>query len=261
MQVLPIILTELFGTALLILLGNGVVANVLLKGTKGQNAGWITITFGWGFAVLVAALISAGLGGVAHLNPAVTIMSAIAKRDWGFEGISHTFLPTYGLFIIVLIMQFIGAALGSFLVDFLYWKHVKETSQNEPEEFKNKFLAMHSTGPSNRNVIFNFSMEVIGTLVLLFAVVAVGHFVTIPFVQPIVVGLTVAVIGISLGGTTGYAINPARDLSPRIVHQIIRVSNKGSSDWQYSWIPIVGPLLASVVVGLIARFALQTAAF
>ncbi len=106
---------------------------------------------------------------------------------------------------------------------------------------------MHATGPSNRNIIFNFLMEIVGTLVLLIAIVAVGRFVTIPFVVPIVVGLVVAVIGMSLGGTTGYAINPARDLSPRIVHQIMRVSNKGSTDWQYSWIPVVGPLLASVL--------------
>ncbi|AGJ90588.1 MIP/aquaporin family protein [Mycoplasma putrefaciens] len=249
MSAQSIILTELFGTMLLVILGNGIVANVVLKGTKGQNAGWISITAGWGFAVFVAAMISSALGGVAHLNPAVTIMSAIASKssNWGLNS-SASKLNGAGLFFIVLAVQFVGAILGQIIVDLLYLNHIKLTRQDN--DFQNKILAIHSTGPTQRSIFLNLLMEFVGTVVLLLAIIGVGKIPGFTAIGPLAVGLAVFSIGLSLGGTTGYAINPARDLGPRIVHALLPSKQKGNSSWQYSWIPVLGPVLAAVVVGL-----------
>ncbi|EOA06988.1 Glycerol uptake facilitator protein [Mycoplasma yeatsii 13926] len=241
-----VILTELFGTMLLIILGNGIVANVVLKGTKGQNAGWISITAGWGFAVFVAAMISSALKGVAHLNPAVTIMSAISSKSWGFADVAG--FSGAGLFFVVLIVQLIGAMLGQIVVDVLHLNHIKLTKQDE--DFQTRFLAIHSTGATQKSISLNFLMEFVGTAVLLFAIIGVGKTAFSSY-GPLAVGLAVFSIGLSLGGTTGYAINPARDLGPRIVHALLPCKEKGSSDWKYSWIPVAGPISAAVVVGLI----------
>ncbi|WFQ94556.1 MIP/aquaporin family protein [Mycoplasma feriruminatoris] len=255
-----IILTELFGTALLVLLGNGIVANVVLKGTKGQNAGWISITAGWGFAVFIAAGISAGLGGVAHLNPAVTIMFAIqaADKTFGLRADALTKMSGVGLFFIVLLVQFIGAMLGSIFVDLLYWKHILSTKTDN--DFQPRVLAIHSTGATNRAPILNFLMEFVGTVVLLVGIWGLTATKSSVFesVGPLAVGLLVFGIGLSLGGTTGYAINPARDLGPRLVHTFLPLKDKGSSEWSYSWIPGLGPVAAAVFIGLIAM-AVKTA--
>lgn len=242
-----VILTELFGTMLLIILGNGIVANVVLKGTKGQNAGWISITAGWGFAVFVAAMISSALGGVAHLNPAVTIMSAISSKSWGFANVTSGFKGA-GLFFVVLIVQLIGAMLGQIVVDILHLNHIKLTKQDQ--DFQTRFLAIHSTGATQKSISLNFLMEFVGTAVLLFAIIGVWKSSFSSF-GPLAVGLAVFSIGLSLGGTTGYAINPARDLGPRIVHALLPCKEKGSSDWKYSWIPVASPVSAAIVVGLI----------
>ncbi|QVK05409.1 MIP/aquaporin family protein [Mycoplasma mycoides] len=249
-----IILTELFGTALLVLLGNGIVANVVLKGTKGQNAGWISITAGWGFAVFIAAGISGGLGGVAHLNPAVTIMFAIkaANNTFGFNADAIKQISGVGLFFIVLIVQFIGAILGSIFVDLLYWKHILTTKTDD--DFQPRVLAIHSTGATHKTPVLNFLMEFIGTVVLLVGIWGLTAAKSSVFaaIGPLAVGLLVFGIGLSLGGTTGYAINPARDLGPRLVHTFLPLKDKGSSEWSYAWIPGLGPVAAAVVIGLIA---------
>ncbi|WBX35892.1 MIP/aquaporin family protein [Mycoplasma capricolum] len=255
-----IILTELFGTALLVLLGNGIVANVVLKGTKGQNAGWISITAGWGFAVFIAAGISAGLGGVAHLNPAVTIMFAIKAADnsFGFNAAALTQISGIAMFFIVLVVQFIGAILGSIFVDLLYWKHILATKLDN--DFQPRVLAIHSTGATHKAPVFNFLMEFVGTIVLLVGIWGLTAAKSSAFtaIGPLAVGLLVFGIGLSLGGTTGYAINPARDLGPRLVHTFLPLKDKGSSEWKYSWIPGLGPIAAAIFIGLIAM-AVKTA--
>ncbi|KAI92625.1 MIP/aquaporin family protein [Spiroplasma melliferum] len=228
---------ELFGTMILIILGNGVVANILLKKTKGNGQGFFAITAGWGFAVLIGAMISSALHGVAHLNPAVTIAMVVQR----------TFFVDNGWFLLpaLLLGQIVGAVIGQIIVDVFYWKHIKDTVTDNPDFI----LAMHATGPTHRNPFFNFFAEFIGTFVLIAAILAIGKYSSGnlgPF-APFFVGLTVFGIGLSLGGTTGYAINPVRDLIPRIVHFVLPLKNKGTSDWSYSWIPVIAPITAGVV--------------
>ena len=224
-----ILFGEIFGTMFLILLGDGVVAGVLLAKSKAQNAGWIVITAAWAFAVFVGVVVSAPFSG-AHLNPAGTI--GLAVKDMKFDTV-----PVY------LIGQFIGAFLGATLVAIHYWPHWKET---EDPGLK---LAVFSTGPAIRSYAFNFVSEVIGTFVLVFVIMAFGDHTA--SIGPLAVTVLVWSIGMSLGGTTGYAINPARDLGPRIIHQLLPIPGKGSSDWAYSWVPVVGPITGGILAALI----------
>jgi len=226
---------ELIGTAILIILGDGVVAGVLLARSKAQNSGWIVITMGWGLAVAIAVYAVGGLSG-AHINPAVTLAVLIADF-----GIDQALLYWAG--------QFVGAFIGAVVVYLHYLPHWRET---EDPGLK---LAVFSTGPAIRNTTANLTSEIIGTFVLVFAVFAIGG-PSAP-ITPLVVGFLVVGIGLSLGGPTGYAINPARDLGPRIAHAVLPIAGKGSSDWEYSWIPVVGPLIGGAI-GALAYQALFT---
>jgi glycerol uptake facilitator protein len=230
---LSIIGAETIGTALLILLGNGVVACVLLNLSKGQNAGWIVITFGWGMAVMVGAFAVGQFSG-AHLNPAVTIGFWVAGTTDGGD------VPKY------LIGEFLGAFIGAALVWLSYLDHWKET---EDPGLK---LACFSTAPAIRNPVANVITEVIGTFVLVFGILAFfnNEATAATGLGPLIVGLLVLGIGLSLGGPTGYAINPARDLGPRIMHAILPIPGKGSSDWGYAWVPVVAPLIGAVIAAL-----------
>jgi glycerol uptake facilitator protein len=235
---------ELIGTMVLILLGNGVVANVVLKRTKGHDAGWIVITAGWAFAVMIGIFVANAFGSAAaHLNPAVTIGLAVLRQDYSLLA---TFLPA----------QLIGAFLGAVLVWLQYLPHWKATEDSGSK------LACFATDPAVRAPASNFVSEFIATIVLIVGVAAIGYAGTsdpekggIPSgVTPYLVGMLVWSIGLSLGGTTGYAINPVRDLGPRIAHAILPIHKKGSSDWSYGWVPVLGPILGSVAAGLILRF-------
>jgi glycerol uptake facilitator protein len=236
---MEIFTAELIGTALLIILGDGVVAGVLLARSKAQNAGWIVITAGWGFAVAIAVYAVGTISG-AHINPAITI------------GVLVTGGISFGDALLYWAGQFAGAFIGAVVVYLHYLPHWKET---EDPGLK---LAVFSTGPAIRNPVSNTLSEIIGTFVLAFGVSAI--------LQPnnevgalgaLLVGLLVFAIGLSLGGPTGYAINPARDLGPRIAHAILPIAGKGSSDWEYSWVPVVGPLIGGVL-GALAFQALFT---
>ena len=224
---------EVIGTMILILLGDGVVANVLLGKTKGNSAGWIVITTAWALAVFVGAYVSGPVSG-AHLNPAVSVGLAVAGAfDWGL-------LPGY------IIAQMIGAFLGAVLVWLAYFNHWGATSDPGLK------LAVFSTGPAIRNTVWNLVTEIIGTFMLMFGILGIrGGDVNLGSMGFIVVAFLVWAIGLSLGGPTGYAINPARDLGPRIAHAVLPIPGKGSSDWGYSWIPVVGPIIGAVIAALL----------
>lgn len=224
-------LGEFIGTAILLLLGNAVVANVVLKDTKGSGAGWITISFGWGTAVFVAVFIVAGYSG-AHINPAVTLGLALAGSfEW-------TSVPLY------LTAQFLGGALGAFLVWLHYRDHFETTDDADAK------LAVFCTAPAIRNNLSNLLSEIIATFVLVFAVLyMVQPDVGLGALDALPVGAVVLAIGLTLGGTTGYAINPARDLSPRIVHAMVPISGKRDNDWGYAWIPVFGPIIGGLLAG------------
>ncbi len=224
---------EVIGTALLILLGNGVVACVLLAQSKGLNSGWIVITFGWGMAVMVAVFAIGQFSG-AHLNPAVTLGFAIeGTTEWGD-------VPAY------FAGEFVGAFIGATLVWLAYFDHWKAT---EDPGLK---LACFSTGPAIRNPVANVITEIIGTFVLMFGILAffANADTAATGLGGLIVGLLVFSIGMSLGGPTGYAINPARDLGPRIMHAILPIAGKGPSDWAYAWVPVVGPLIGGALGAL-----------
>ena len=229
---------EVVGTAVLILLGDGVVAGVLLNKSKAQNSGWIVITWAWAMAVFMGVITSIAVtDGVAHLNPAVTIGFAAV----GFGDIAWSEVPE------LIAGEFVGAFIGALLVWLSYLPHWPET---EDPGLK---LAVFSTGPAIRNYGMNLVTEIIGTFVLVFGVIAlapqgIGGGVG----GPLAVGLLVLVIGLSLGGPTGYAINPARDLGPRIMHFILPIAGKGDSDWGYSWVPVIGPIIGGVIGALLA---------
>lgn len=222
-------LGELIGTMLLILLGNGVVANVLLQRTKGNNSGWIVISFAWAMAVFVGVFISSAAS-KAHLNPAVTFGLAIAgKFPWAEVG-------TY------MLAQMIGAAIGAFLVWVHYMPHFAVT------EDANAKLGVFCTGPAIRHTPSNFLGEVFGTFVLVYAALHISSAAgTIGSLDALPIALVVLVIGLALGGTTGYAINPARDLAPRIMHAILPIPNKRDGDWGYAWIPVIGPMVGAAL--------------
>jgi glycerol uptake facilitator protein len=235
------LLAEVVGTMILVLLGDGVVANVVLERTKGHNSGWIVITTGWGIAVAVAVYAVGRISG-AHLNPAVTIgLASIGSFPWQQ-------VPGY------IAAQMAGAVVGAVLVWLMYLPHWSVTPDAASK------LAVFSTGPAVRNTATNVIGEVIGTAVLVFGILAIAanaqtlsrpgdvdlSFVFSRGLQPLLVGVLVLGIGLSLGGPTGYAINPARDLGPRIAHAILPIPGKGSSDWAYSWIPVVAPIIGGV---------------
>ena len=228
-------IAELIGTAFLILLGDGVVANVVLNKSKGQNGGWSVITFGWAMGVFVGVYIAAASSG-AHLNPAVTIALATAdKFNWAL-------VPVY------IAGQFAGAMVGAFLVWITYKKHFDETTDT------GAILAVFCTGPAIKNVPFNLATEIIGSFALVFGVFFItGADVKLGSLDALPVALLVLGIGLSLGGPTGYAINPARDLGPRIMHFILPIKNKGNSDWSYSWIPVLGPVIGGLLAALIFK--------
>jgi glycerol uptake facilitator protein len=220
-------LAELLGTALLVLLGDGVVAGVVLKGTKNENSGWIVITVGWALAVTFAVYAVGRISG-AHLNPAVTLaLAATGQFDWAQTGA-------------YILAQMLGAILGAALVWLHYLPHWERTSDQSAK------LSVFCTAPAVRHTSANLISEFIGTFVLLFGLSALGANRFAEGLNPLAVGALVLAIGHSLGGTTGYAINPARDLGPRIAHAILPVAGKGSSDWAYAWIPVLGPILGGI---------------
>jgi glycerol uptake facilitator protein len=221
-------LAEFLGTMLLILLGDGVVAAVVLKGTKSENAGWLTIVVGWGLAVVLAIYAVGNFSG-AHINPAVTLALAFAGDfEWAK-------VPGYCF------AQLAGAFTGAILVWLHYIPHWKNT---ESYELK---LAVFCTAPAVRSWPNNLISEILGTTVLVLAIFFIGANKFTEGLNPLVIGLLIISIGLSLGGTTGFAINPARDLGPRIAHFILPIPGKGSSDWTYAWVPIVGPLIGGIL--------------
>ncbi|NHF61259.1 aquaporin family protein [Flavobacteriaceae bacterium TP-CH-4] len=231
-------LFEFIGTAMLLLLGNGIVANVVLKNTKGSDAGWVGIALAWGIAVFVAVFIAADASG-AHLNPAVTLgLAVIGKFSWEL-------VPGY------MLAQVLGAMMGSTLVWLSYKKQYDATG--DPEALRATFC----TSPAVRSPFWNLVTEIIGTFVLVFGVffIAGGTFgeepVSLGSLDALPVALLVMGIGFGLGGPTGYAINPARDFGPRIMHALLPLRGKGTSDWKYALIPILGPLLGGGLAGLI----------
>ncbi len=226
------VIGEFIGTLLLVFLGDGVVANVSLKHSKGENAGWVAIAMGWGFAVAVAAYATGHLG-PAHLNPAVSLAFAISGDI------------TWLVFFKYVIAQMLGGFLGAILVWLMYRPHFEET------EDATTILGVFATGPAIRSYGDNFISEVLGTFVLVFGIMAFGYTEMAPGFGTAVVGMLIMSIGLSLGGPTGYAINPARDLAPRIAHAILPMKHKGDSDWGYSWVPVVAPLVGGVIAALI----------
>jgi glycerol uptake facilitator protein len=231
-------LGEFMGTLMLILLGDGVVACVLLNKSKGQNSGWIVITAGWAFAVLIGVYVAIAFGSKdAFINPAVAVWAAISSGDGSKLAAD---VPA----------EFLGAFVGGALVWLQYLPHWKET------EDKGLKLACFCTGPAIRNTGANLISEIIGSTVLMVGVGAIFAVPNGPLAGgwgPYAVGMLVWAIGLSLGGTTGYAINPARDLGPRIAHAVLPIAGKGDSDWGYSWIPVVGPLIGAVVGMLVMK--------
>jgi glycerol uptake facilitator protein len=226
-----IMVAEVFGTALLIVLGDGVVGGVLLARSKAQNAGWIVITTGWALAVAFGVYAIGGLTG-AHLNPAVTLGFAVAgTTPWDL-------VPWY------IAGEMVGAFIGAVIV---YLHYLPYWAVTDDPGLK---LAVFSTGPAIRNTASNVISEIIGTFVLVFGVYAVIANDLAPGLAAIIIGFLVWGIGLSLGGPTGYAINPARDLGPRIAHAILPIAGKGDSDWSYSWVPVVGPIIGGILGAL-----------
>ncbi|HWJ92213.1 MAG TPA: MIP/aquaporin family protein [Flavisolibacter sp.] len=231
---------ELIGTMFLILLGNGVVANVVLKGTKGNNAGWMVITTGWALAVFVGVVVATPYSG-AHLNPAVTLALAVSGKF------------AWSKVVWYILVQVAGSIIGSFLVWIVYRDHFNTTTDPDMQ------LAVFSTAPSIKNSVFNLLSEIIGTFVLVFVIfyftdaelgeekarIGLGSLGALP------VAFLVWAIGLSLGGTTGYAINPARDFGPRIAHALLPIRGKAHSNWKYAWIPIIGPFIGGILAALL----------
>lgn len=223
---------EFIGTLILILLGGGVCAAVNLTKSKAQNSGWIVIAFGWAMAVAIAVFIS-GFMGPAHLNPAVTFAMALTKNTpW------HLVIP-------FIAAQMIGAIVGAVLVWLAYLPHWEQTKDQDA------ILGTFATAPAIRNYPANMLTEAIGTFVLVLGLLAFSQNQFADGVNVFAVGGLILALGLSLGGPTGYAINPARDLGPRIAHAVLPIENKGSSDWSYSWVPIIGPILGSILAVLV----------
>lgn len=233
-------LAEMFGVMVLILLGDGVVANVVLNKSKGQNSGWIVITAGWAFAVFCGAMTSIALGGPGSLNPAGVIAGIVTGGTTFADG------------MVLMAGQFVGAFIGAVLVWVAYMDHFRETPDGGAK------LAVFSTGPAIRNPVNNLITEIIGTFALIFIVNCILRvlgtapeagtgFMAATNFNPYFVGILIWGLGLSLGGPTGYALNPARDLGPRIAHFVLPIPNKGDSDWGYAWIPVVGPIIGAIL--------------
>jgi glycerol uptake facilitator protein len=244
-----IFIGEVIGTALLILLGGGVCAAVTFKRSKASNAGWVAITFGWGFAVLTGGYVAAGVSG-AHLNPAVTLALAIdGGTQWGD-------VPLY------FVSELLGAMIGAVLVWLVYYGQF-QADLSEPEMAERKgenpgpVHGVFFTSPEIRNPVQNMMTEIIGTFVLVIAILTQGltDGIKLSGIGVLLVALVVVGIGLSLGGPTGYAINPVRDFGPRIVHALLPLPNKGGSDWSYSWIPIAGPLIGGSLAAVVHQVA------
>lgn len=238
--------SEVTGTGMLIFLGTGVVANVLLKRSKGEGAGWLTIAFGWGLAVFAGVIVAAKSG--AHLNPAVTV-GLLANGSPNYApGVPVSLAST----LVYFAGEFLGAFIGAIACWLVYKKHFDQ--DNVPGEK----LAVFSTGPAIRSYGWNLLTEIGGTFVLVFAVVGIGSSQGDwpSALGPLPVALIVLGIGVSLGGPTGYAINPARDLGPRIAHALLPIPGKGPGDWAYSWVPVLGPLIGGAAAGLLGRIVL-----
>ncbi|GAB3619601.1 MIP/aquaporin family protein [Glutamicibacter endophyticus] len=230
---------EMLGTFMLLLLGCGVVANVVLAKTKGNGADWLTIAFGWGLAVFAGVWVAAASG--AHLNPAVTVGLMVNGDIKEFApGVDKTFLN--------MLLYFVAQMLGAFLGAVGAWLSYKQHFDEEPEAASK--LGVFSTGPAIRSYGWNLVTEIVATFVLVFVIAGFGK--TPHGLGPLAVALLVVAIGASLGGPTGYAINPARDLGPRIAHALLPIKGKGSSDWSYAWVPIVGPIIGGAAGGLLA---------
>lgn len=235
-------LGELLGTMILILLGNGVVAAVLLNKSKAQNSGWIVITAGWAFAVLCGIFVAAATGSPeADLNPAVTVAKMVMGGTTGGDG------------MVRIVGEMVGAFLGSVLVFLTYYKHWEETSDPGLK------LACHSTGPAIRSPFWNLLTEIIATFVLVFVIFCIFSKLgatkgaPAPGVGPYLVSMLIWGLGLSLGGPTGYALNPARDLGPRIAHAVLPIAGKGDNDWGYSWIPVIGPVIGAVIAAVVSK--------
>ena len=232
-------LAEITGTALLIILGGGVVANVVLDKTKGNNGGLIAITFGWAIAVFTGVYATAAASG-GHLNPAVTIGLAVeGSFDWAL-------VPSY------ILAQFTGAMLGAIIVWLSYRQHFDDTQD------ANAKLAVFCTAPAIRSAMHNIITELVGTFVLVLgALMLAKPEMKLGALDALPIALLVLGIGLSLGGPTGYAINPARALGPRIIHALLPIKNKRDSDWSYAWVPVVGPIAGAVLAALVFRFVLK----
>lgn len=234
-------LAEMFGTMTLIVLGDGVVANVLLSKSKGQNGGWIVITAGWMIAVAMGVFVSNALGGPGSLNPAGIIAGFIAPNADIGAGVQAIF------------GQFVGAFLGAVIVWLIYLPHWAETQD------KGLKLAVFSTGPAIRKPMMNLLTEILATFMLIFVAGAIfSNTIGIGGTKglgPIAIGALIWGLGLSLGGPTGYALNPARDLGPRIAHFVLPIAGKGESDWGYSWIPVVGPIIGALLA-MVVRLAI-----
>jgi glycerol uptake facilitator protein len=232
-----IMVPEFLGTMILLLGGAGVVANVVLPGTKGNGGGWLLINFGWGLAVFAGVYVAFKSGG--HINPAVTLGILASGGDEFATGVPATF----GNMLVYWVSQVAGAAVGATLAFLAHKKHFDEDADPALK------LAVFSTGPAIRSYPWNFVTEVIGTFMLVFVILGFGNW---PGdIGPLAAALLVTGIGASLGGPTGYAINPARDLGPRIAHFLLPIKGKGSSDWAYSWVPVAGPLVGGVIGGVL----------
>lgn len=225
-------LAEFLGTLILILLGNGIVAGSLLRGSIAENSGWLTIVIGWGLAVTLAVFAVGNISG-AHINPAVTIALAYAG-DFPWDRVGGYVLAQLG-----------GAFTGAILVWIHYFQHFRQTEDQTSK------LAVFSTVPAIRNVFSNLISEILATAVLVLGLLFIGANKFAEGLNPLVVGLLIIAIGLSLGGTTGFAINPARDLGPRIAHFILPIEGKGKLDWSYAWIPIVGPIIGGLLGAMV----------
>ncbi|MBK8461256.1 MAG: aquaporin family protein [Micropruina sp.] len=244
-----IFLSEVVGTAMLLLLGAGVVANNILPKNKGAGTGFLHVNFGWGIAVFAGVLVSAKSG--AHLNPAVTVGVAASGAKEFVPGIPVDFMSISVYIIAQLIGAFIGACLA-------WMAYKRQFDEEAPAGLK---LAVFSTGPEIRDTVWNLVTEALGTFVLVFVILGAGKYaatdaVSVAWLGALGVAILVVGIGASLGGPTGYAINPARDLGPRIAHFVLPIKGKGDSDWSYSWIPVVGPLVGGALAGLLSGILL-----